>query len=74
MNKACWGHVFEMQPIKATTSLPAYPSLALLLACAEIHVLANCGLSLSTPGIVTDNILLAKCTGTSCVRFSRYAV
>lgn len=74
MNKACWGHVFEMQSIKAATGLPACPSLALLLACAEIQVLANCGLSLSTPGIVTDNILLAKCTGTSCVRFSRSAV
>ena len=66
--------MFEIQSIKETMSLPAYPSLALLLAFAEIHLLANCCISLSAPGIATDNMLVAKCTGTSCVRISRHTV
>ena len=44
---------------------------ALLLACA---VLSNHCLFMSAPGNVIDRILLAKCTGTSCVRISRHAV
>ena len=40
---------------------------ALLLACAETYPLANRCLFLSASGIVVDRILLAKCTGISCI-------